>query len=138
MQLHSKAIGTANWPNFPTLCTHSYSWPLYSFANGIIGVTSTKINNIIIKPSVPLEIGSFTFNSSFIDIKRDENNNYFIKYKPKTFIGNTLHIIFDLSVIKNDIINSHKWIFEKNVTINKNISFVQFIFDSKALQIISP
>eukprot|EP01084_Bolivina_argentea_P289746 497602_1 len=130
---YPKAVGTSNGPNFPILCTHSYSYPLYSFASGIMGVTSTKLNNIIIKPAIPKEVGSYIFNSTLIDINRDNSHNYFIVYKPKQYnIDSTVfEVILDLRVVENDIENRNKWIFTKQLHINKHQTtiYVDFVFD---------
>ena len=115
---NGKAIGTSNWSQFPISCTHSYSWPLYSFANGIIGVTSTKMNNLIIQPALPKEIGGFSFHSDLIKVIRDDANNYDIKYKPKQFIGNAFELILDLSVVEKDIQHANKYKFVARVDNN--------------------
>ena len=129
MEQHEKAIGTANWPNFPVLCTHSYSWPLYSFINGIVGVGFGSINDIIIQPAMPKELGAFEFNSSLVDVVRDDDDNYLIKYKPKRFVGDIFKVILDLSVVEDDITNAKEWIFEKKISVNKQKTSIQLYFD---------
>lgn len=96
--IKQSAIGTSNWPNFPVFCTHAHSWPLYSFINGILGV-SFESNKLKIKPFAGFK--QFNFETKLIKVSLDKDGNFDGYYAPNRFIGETFSIVLDLSEYKH-------------------------------------
>eukprot|EP01084_Bolivina_argentea_P194796 334311_1 len=99
---NASAVGTSDWPNYPVFCLHSHAWPLYSFVNGILGITFHG-NELVIKPSLNHDFGAFEFKTKLISLKRDDKNNYYGIYCPKQFIKREFVISLDLRLLDSKL-----------------------------------
>eukprot|EP01084_Bolivina_argentea_P097331 174977_1 len=131
--IKASAVGTSGWPNFPILCTHAHSWPLYSFVNGLIGVMFDDKDSMAIKPS--FKIGEeFSFETNLLGVYHEQNLNYYGYYKPVKFIGKLFKVVLDLNnamdINDND---KNKWLFEAKIDVQyiQAVGEIQWFFDYK-------
>ena len=139
----TEAVGTSNWPNFPTLCTHAHSWPLYSLATGLVGVTFGA-QSIIIQPGLPQSddgdgFGEWEFVSKMIEVRRERNGDYYGVYRPVGYAGNIMEVVLDLRVERDIVFEEHgdEWVFKKMVELEIGM-YIEWKFVMKdALLVVS-
>jgi hypothetical protein len=78
--------------DFPAFCMHRHAWPLYTFRQ-LAGLQFTA-QGLLVRPSLPLELGAYGWSSSLASIRWDGNRTWTGHYAPR--VAGNWTVVVDL------------------------------------------